>query len=168
MFLTNAPPQLQESANIAHVGKDGSNNHSTSQHFHGESFIFGSPTTSLSYLLHPDTIQIFCLWQICLENVNSLVRLFHVPTMQQLIIEASSNLVHISPGMEALMFAIYLSAVMSLQEDECQKLMGEPAPVLIQRFSLSTQQALVNARFLKSVDIFTLQAFVLFLVSLGL
>lgn len=88
--------------------------------------------------------------------------------MQQLIIEASSNLVHISPGMEALMFAIYLSAVMSLQEDECQKLMGEPAPVLIQRFSLSTQQALVNARFLKSVDIFTLQAFVLFLVSLGL
>lgn len=88
--------------------------------------------------------------------------------MQQLIIDASSNLDNVSPGMEALMFSIYLCAVMSLQDEECQKLLGRPVAIMIDHFSVSTQKALVNAGFLRSAELNTLHALVLFLVSLQL
>ena len=126
--------------------------------------VLSQPSESLT-LKHPDPVRIFWLWQTCLENVNSLVKIMHVPTMQPLVFEASADSSTVSPDMEALLFAIYLSALVSASEYDCQRVMGEPASVLVERHTVLAQQALVNARFMRSSKKTTLQAFVLFLVS---
>ena len=116
--------------------------------------------------LHPPPVQIFRLWQTFLVNVNPLVKLFHAPTVQQVILDASGDLANVPRATEALMFSIYLIAVTSLKTEECEAMFGEPRSALLSKYSHGTQQALVNAKFLKSLSLYTLQAFALFLLAL--
>lgn len=114
---------------------------------------------------HPKPVQVFRLWQTYLDNVNPLVKLFHAPTVQQSIIDASSDLENINASTESLMFAIYLSSVNSLGDEECRNVMGEPKALLLTRFSSAAQQALVNAEVLRSSNPVVLQAYTLYLVG---
>jgi len=115
---------------------------------------------------HPSTIQILQLWQIYISNVNPLLKISHVPTLQGQIIGAGANLAKISKPLEVLMFSIYFIAVTSLSEEEVQSTFGEDRHVLLAKYHTATQQALVNAGFMRSTDIMVLQAYVLYLVSL--
>jgi hypothetical protein len=115
--------------------------------------------------LHPQPVHIFRLWQTYLVNCNPLLKLFHAPTMQQTILEASSDLHNVPRHIEALMFSIYLLAVSSLSNQECEGIFNESRNDLLMRFSHGTQQALINARFLKSLNLSTLHAFCIYLVS---
>lgn len=108
----------------------------------------------------------FMLWQTFLDNVNPLVKLFHAPSVQQLILEASSSLDSVSSNTEALMFAIYLCAVTSLGDEDCERIMGQSRSMLIARFSNAAQQAFVNAEILKTSNLIVLQAFTLFLLAM--
>ncbi|KAL8753645.1 MAG: hypothetical protein Q9199_004912 [Rusavskia elegans] len=65
------------------------------------------PSTISLYTLHPDPVQIFRLWQIYMNNVNPLLKVTHIPTLQGHVIEAASNVTNIDPSLEALMFSIY-------------------------------------------------------------
>jgi hypothetical protein len=115
---------------------------------------------------HPQPVRMFMLWQTFLDNVYPLVKLFHAPTVQQSILEASSNLDNVAASTEALMFAIYLCAVTSLRNDDCERIMGASRHALLARFSNATQQALINAEILKTSNIVILQAFTLFLLAM--
>lgn len=115
--------------------------------------------------LHPQPVHIFRLWQTYLDNCNPLLKLFHAPTMQQIILEASSDLEHIPRHIEALMFSIYLIAVTSLTNQECETMLNESRSELLTKYSHAIQQALANARFLKSLNLSTLQALCIYLVS---
>jgi len=108
------------------------------------------------------------LWQTFLNNFNPLVKPFHAPTVQNVISEATTDLESISASTEALMFSIYLSAVSTMTEEQCMRLLSTSKPALISRYSDSTQQALVNSKFLKTTDLVVLQAFTLYLVRLRL
>ncbi|MBE3046517.1 fungal specific transcription factor domain-containing protein [Candidatus Bathyarchaeota archaeon] len=114
--------------------------------------------------MHPTVPQIMMLWQAFLNNFDPLVKLFHAPTAQVAVSNAATDLDGIAPNTEALMFAIYLSATATLTEQQCMQLLGISKPVLLKRFANATQQALVNARFLKSTDPIILQALTLYLV----
>jgi hypothetical protein len=115
--------------------------------------------------LHPQTVHIFRLWQTYLTNCNPLTKFFHAPTMQQVILDASSNIQNIPRHTEALMFAIYLLSVTSLTNEECEATFNQSRNDLLLKYSQATRQALVNARFLKSLSLSTLQAFCIYLVS---
>ncbi|OLN97581.1 putative transcriptional regulatory protein C139.03-like protein 1 [Colletotrichum chlorophyti] len=130
----------------------------------GFPFIVGSRNASVTHL-HPSPIQIFQLWQIYINNVNPLLKMTHVPTVQGLIIEASANLEKVPRGVEALMFAIYLMAVTSLEDAEVAKMFNEPKPTVLSRFHTSLQQALVNAGFMRTSDTMVLQAYMLYLIA---
>jgi hypothetical protein len=130
-------------------------------------FFLGHNTASKDLSsLHPRPVQIFRLWQTFLVNVNPLVKIFHAPTVQQIILDASGDLANVPRATEALMFAIYLIAVTSLKTEECETMFGEPRSTLLSKYSHGTQQALVNAKFLKSLNLYSLQAFALFLLAL--
>ncbi|KAF9870095.1 C6 transcription factor [Colletotrichum karsti] len=130
----------------------------------GFPFIVGNRNASVTHL-HPSAIQIFQLWQIYITNVNPLLKITHVPTVQGLIIEATANLEKISKNVECLMFAIYLLAVTSLEDDEVAKMFNEPKPTVLSRFHTALQQALVNAGFMRTSDTMVLQAYMLFLIA---
>ncbi|KAA8572310.1 hypothetical protein EYC84_002935 [Monilinia fructicola] len=115
--------------------------------------------------LHPQPVTIFRLWQIFLTNVNPLIKLFHAPTVQEMILEATSDMDHIPKPTEALMFVIYLLSIGSLKDDECESTFHEPRGLLLSRYSHATQQALINVKYIKSLNLTTLQAYCLFLLA---
>jgi hypothetical protein len=130
--------------------------------------LFGSRkgTVNLS-TLHPEPVQIFRLWQIYLDNVNPLLKVTHIPTLQGRIIEATSNIANIGPNLEALMFSIYCMAILSLGVDDCQPMFGLSKEDLLTRFQFGCQQALMNSGFLRTDDRDCLTALYLYLVGLS-
>lgn len=85
--------------------------------------------------------------------------------MQQVILDASSDLRNVPRHTEALMFSIYLLATTSLSSQECESMFGEPRNDLLMKYAHGTQQALINAKFLKSLSLSTLHALCIYLVS---
>lgn len=114
---------------------------------------------------HPSPVRIFRLWQTFLDNVNPLIKIFHAPTVQQTILDASGDLEKVSRPTEALMFSIYFIAVISMSNADCQSTFGEPRQGLVAKYCHAAQQALLNAKFLRSLNILTLQALVIYVVS---
>lgn len=115
--------------------------------------------------LHPEPAQIFKLWQLYLDNINPIVKVFHAPTIQKLVSAAASNLSGIPRDAEALMFAIYCVTIQSLSNEDCITVMGEFKDVLKQRYRSGAQYALLNANYLRTSNIMVLQAFTLLVVS---
>lgn len=133
----------------------------------GGTLLLGTPKSSASLRpLHPQPVQIFKLWQAYLDNVNPLFKIFHTPTVQQIISNASGNLDDIPKNVEALLFSMYCISVESLGDGECHAIMGEPKAVVSRRFRAAAQHALLNASFLKTSDLMVLQALLLLLASL--
>lgn len=63
------------------------------------------------------------------------------------------------------MFSIYLAAVNSISDLECQSILKERKVVIQRVFTKATQQALANAECLKSCSLVVLQALTFYLVS---
>lgn len=128
--------------------------------------LFGSCRTSVDLSAsHPDPVQIFRLWQIYLDNINPLLKVTHTPSLQGRIIEAASNVTNIDSALEALMFSIYCTSVLSLTVDDCQTMFVSSREDLLLRYQSACQQALLKCGFLRSDDRDCLTALYLYLVS---
>ncbi|EEU34515.1 uncharacterized protein NECHADRAFT_88015 [Fusarium vanettenii 77-13-4] len=131
---------------------------------------------------HPSPSQIPFYWQTFVENVNPLVKLFHIPTLSKTIRSIQGRVRSLSPPEEALIFAIYFAAVgsMALKEvclppaillststdiEQVRDLLGQEKETLINQYRCATEQALARAEFMTSTDLMTLQAFVLYIYS---
>ncbi|KAK3368934.1 fungal-specific transcription factor domain-containing protein [Lasiosphaeria ovina] len=129
----------------------------------GFPFIVGGTMSSVTNA-HPSAIQIFQLWQIYINNVNPLLKISHISTLQAQIISAGANTAKISKPLEALMFSIYFSAINSMTDDEVHSTFAEDKAVLLAKYHNATQQALVNAGFMRSTELTVLQALFLYLL----
>lgn len=154
--LTN---DLDSSSSVA----DESENESL-QNVNGGMLLFRSSCPEGVRSLHPDTPQSFQLWQIFLNNVNPIVKLLHAPSTQHLILEAVSDLDHISRPTEALLFSIHLCAVASMNDEASRRVLGASRSDLMARFSRAAEQALINSEFLRSTNVLVLRALTLYLV----
>ena len=114
---------------------------------------------------HPPPEQIRQLWQIFIENVDPLTKVVHVPTLRPAIQKAASNIETIPRSFEALMFAIYSAAIMTLKEEECMQNFCEPRKPLLSRYISATEAALSRAKFMGTTNLVILQALVLHLLS---
>lgn len=156
---------LQESSDDEQDDTDTQARHATFQ-LDGGNLVLGlCPTTISLPSLYPPPVHLFKLWQKFLENINPLSKIVHAPTLQQKLVEAAGDLENVSKATNALMFAIFFSAVSSLTEAECTDLFAETKSSLLTRYHLGTSKALIEARFLQCSDLAVLQAFVLYLVS---
>ena len=132
-----------------------------------DQLLFGSRKTAVELsTLHPGPVQIFKLWQIYLENVNPLLKVTHTPSLQGRIVDAVSNMTNISPTLEALMFSIYCTAILSLITDDVQVMFGSSKEDLLSRCQFGCRQALLNCGFLRCGDRDCLTALYLYLVCL--
>lgn len=130
----------------------------------GFPFVVGGSPANVT-AAHPSPIQIFQLWQIYINNVNPLLKITHTPTLQAQIISAGANTARIPKPLEALMFSIYFAAITSLTEQEVQSTFAEDRAVLLGKYHNATQQALVNAGFMRSDELAVMQAMFLYLVT---
>ncbi|KAK2616422.1 hypothetical protein QQS21_000664 [Conoideocrella luteorostrata] len=131
----------------------------------GFPFVFSGRQQSTTHF-HPSAIQIFQLWQTYIDNVNSLLKITHVPSIQGQIIQASSNLGSAPKNIEALMFGIYAMAVSSMEDGDVEKMFHQTKKDVLAQFFTALQQALLNAGFMRTNDFFTLQAYVLYLFAI--
>lgn len=128
-------------------------------------FVFKSSRNPNSRPSHPCADHINQLWKIFTENVDPLIKVVHVPSLQPAMQKAVTNLQSIPRSFEALMFAIYGSAIMSLKDYECQRHFQLPRKVLLRRYATSTERALSRANFMGSTNLVVLQALVLHLFT---
>lgn len=68
--------------------------------------------------LYPLPLQMLYLWQIYIDNINPFIKLLHVPTMAKIIREIKGKYHSLDRSMQALVLAISLAAVMSLEDEE--------------------------------------------------
>ncbi|KKZ64785.1 hypothetical protein EMCG_09326 [[Emmonsia] crescens] len=130
-------------------------------------FILSSSSSSHSlHALHPQPAHIFKLWQIFLDNVDPLVKIFHTSTVQQEILDGAGDLCNVSKPTEALLFAIYTCSVTSMTDNDCQSQLCEAKSTLLARYRFATKQALINVGFMRSLDLAVVGAFVLYLISI--
>lgn len=114
---------------------------------------------------HPPPEWILQLWEIFIENFDPMTKAVHVPTMRPAIQKAASDIGAIPRSFEALMFAIYGAAVMTLKDDECKQRFREPRKILLLRYTSATRAALSRAKFMGTMNLVVLQALVLHLLS---
>ena len=96
------------------------------------------------------------------------MKIVHQPTLQEAIVSASTNLDDIPKSLEALMFAIYGSAVFSMTDAECRATFDESQNALLARYRIGARRALTRAKLLGTSDIVVLQAFAIYLVAKSL
>ncbi|CAK7266132.1 hypothetical protein SEPCBS119000_001867 [Sporothrix epigloea] len=143
---------------LAGVGMHGTNGMETG--------LDGSRAPTTQEELQPLPAHIFRLWQTFLERVNPLTKVIHVPTLQPYVVEAASGSNNVPPSVKTLLFAIYTLSTVSMTPDECLSMLGYSRETALQRFSNGVRLCLLKTNFLKCYDLETLQALVIYLISL--
>jgi transcription factor-like protein len=134
-------------------------------------FIFGHSVDQGMRNLHPCPMQAMALWEAYQENVAPMVIFLHRPTIRQVVMDAIANPNFLDQSTEALLFSVYLAAVISMTPEQCYfLLLGEDRRTVIRQYRFAMEQALARADFLNSRshwNLTLLQAVVLFLTSVG-
>ncbi len=129
--------------------------------------LLGTPgSTSTDHLLHPSPEHIRFLSSTYWTNVDPVIKILHRPTIQAAIesyLDSPSNAL-VASGTEALFFAIYFSALVSLKPEICLQHLGEERAVVYHRYRLAVETALSRADYLNSPQLEPLQAFTLYVV----
>ncbi|KAL4798498.1 hypothetical protein BDV19DRAFT_22742 [Aspergillus venezuelensis] len=115
---------------------------------------------------HPPLSQAVLLFDIFKANVSPLVRIFHMPSLDRLFWDAIASMDALDKNIEALLFAIYYAAVISLESEECLSMFGTSRVSLLETYRFATEQATARADLLNTQNFILLQATVVFLVAL--
>ena len=124
------------------------------------------PAISTIRSLHPNPTLVESYWQAYVTNVDPVAKILHKPSIKILVSKANDDLNSIDKPTEALLFAIYYAATISMTPEATVRDLGEDKKVLITRYKFAVEQALVRADLINTQDLVTLQAFVIFLICL--
>ncbi|RMD42785.1 hypothetical protein DV735_g2311, partial [Chaetothyriales sp. CBS 134920] len=115
---------------------------------------------------HPSHPEAMRLWEIYTQNVESLCKILHTPTVVKTVEAVSQNPDEASREDECLLFVIYFCAVFSMLDVNCLQEFKVSRMRLMSKYRLAFCQALVNASWLKTKALPVLQAYVLFLIAM--
>ncbi|KAL6239899.1 hypothetical protein BDW75DRAFT_197654 [Aspergillus navahoensis] len=124
----------------------------------------GSPQSLIGQ--HPSHEEAAKLWSAYVQNVETLCKVLHVPTVAKLVDTVSRQPAVASKSDECLLFVIYYFAVFSMSATECVQEFNTSRARLMSRYRTAFYQALVNASWLKATSMSILQAYTLFLISM--
>ncbi|KAK1454968.1 hypothetical protein CMEL01_03728 [Colletotrichum melonis] len=119
-----------------------------------------------TYSLHPPRNQRLEAWQLYNTNVHPVATVLHIPSVELAVLEAMQNPQNLTAPLEALLFVIYVGAVNSLSDDECEARFGSAQCDLLGKFRRGADAAFARARLMVTDDMLTLQAFVVYLITL--
>ncbi|KAH0592942.1 hypothetical protein MHUMG1_09395 [Metarhizium humberi] len=129
---------------------------------HSIPFGFGSMDVDLQ-ALRPSEAEISILWKTYRENIDPILKILHIPSMEKVVRKARRSPSSLEPGSEALLFAVYHAAIASLEDEKVQSNFKSPRQHLLRKYRFALEQALVRADFLNILDITLVQAFTIFL-----
>ena len=106
------------------------------------------------------------IWQTFIQNFDPFIKVLHVPTTDKFVRAIDGRISALDPEHEALMFAISLAAIVTMDDGDASTSFGVPRAQLLARYRLGTEQALARAEFLVSKSMTTLAAFIIYLAVL--
>jgi hypothetical protein len=124
-------------------------------------FVFSSQSSAKTKIRFPSPDTIFQLWDAFVENFDPLTKIVHIPTLRPAFEKASSNIPNIPRNFQALMFAIFGAAVLTLKDDDCQRRFNETRRSMLSRYTSATETALSLAKFMATNSLVVLQALVI-------
>ena len=111
------------------------------------------------------TDKLGLLWEIYTRNVDPVMKVFHIPSMNNVVQHAILNSGENAIEVDCLLAAIKFAAVTSLTDEECLLSFSAPRLSLLKTFRKEVRSMLDTCNFLGSHDLTTLQSYVIFLVS---
>lgn len=157
--------EMLESASEASDLGDSPLDFQISNVFPNSSYLFGYRCSDVGLRkYHPLPPQIMFIWKVFSDNVIPVCKLLHVPSMTAALVKAKDDLENVDPSLEALMFAMYLGAITSMEDPDVEMNFGATREDLLQQYRFALEMALAKAEFLISTDLTTLQALVLFVM----
>lgn len=119
-------------------------------------------------LKYPSQHHMSFLCHVYFANIDPILKILHRPTTSSELrcIAGSTDSRSITNATEALFFAMYFGAVISLSTDACLTHLGEDRAVLVERYKHNVERALNKADYLNSIDLKTSQALVLYVAVL--
>ncbi|KAK6076669.1 fungal specific transcription factor domain-containing protein [Seiridium cupressi] len=114
--------------------------------------------------LHPLPSQIPYIWEVYIMNVDPILKAVHVPSTNEDIRNIVRDPTRVVPETEALMFAIYYAAIISMEVHDVTMDFGVEKSHLLEKFRYGVEQALVKVDFLNNSALSVIQALTLFLV----
>lgn len=135
-------------------------------HCHG--YVFGTPCAPAAQedLPYPLPSQVPFLWRTYVDNVDPFIKVLHVPSVETIITQAKGKLDHQNPGLKALLFAVCLAAIVSLDADEVSDSFRVSKSELVFCLRLKTERALGHAQFVTTKDVVVVQALTIYLFIL--
>ena len=129
-----------------------------------QGFIFSFSSTALSLRkFHPSSQQIPVYWSIYKENIDPVLKLLHVPTMETTFLQATRDIDRVGKPLEALILSIYYASVTSLSPNDCMSVLGVEKEESLRQYRFAVEQAFARANFLNTQEIVILQAMLIFL-----
>jgi hypothetical protein len=113
---------------------------------------------------HPPVLVLQKLQPFFLERVDPITKILHFPSFWSCLTTGIERPKEMPKPLQALIFVFYFVTTSSLDNEECYSLFGEQQSAVSARYKFAAHQGLMNARFLRSSHLTTLQAFSLFLV----
>ncbi|KAJ5477208.1 hypothetical protein N7539_007352 [Penicillium diatomitis] len=104
------------------------------------------------------------LWQIYLGRIDPVLKIIHVPTVQQHIFHILSGRYAHDASTLCLVYAVCYAAITTLSPTECEFQWGESRALLLDRYRSWVEKGFGQAGFPKSANITVLQAFLLYLI----
>nr|POF17844.1 bikaverin cluster transcription factor bik5 [Quercus suber] len=132
--------------------------------FDSDAAILGlEPMPDSLFTYHPLLSDSVKLLQIFKDNVVPVTKILHMPTVESMFWATVAAPESMSKDTEALLFAIYYCAVVSMTSSQCQDIFGVSREDLLQTHRFAVKNALARASLLKTENIVVLQAAVLFI-----
>lgn len=127
----------------------------------GSVFVIAGSGVELSEPLRIILCDLFC------QNVDRVFKVFHTPTLRALVIQGMSYLRkdRMVPCNIALRATVYFAATTTLSTIQCQSLFGRSRADQLEHFRRIAEVAMTEANLLSTMDLATLQAFVMLIVS---
>lgn len=120
--------------------------------------------------VHPNDTHSAVLFRVYFKNVDPVCKILHRPTVNAYfsdmaaLYEPSTRRFKFR-SLEAVTFAVYFAAVISMSAEECLMYLGKDKNLLATSYKRSAELALVQADFLNALEITTLQALTIYTVS---
>jgi hypothetical protein len=105
------------------------------------------------------------LWDIYVDRADPFLKFVHLPTFWSSLLDAIKHPQNVPKSLEALICAFYVTAIASLEEDECQELLGSSTMDVFPRYELAARRALTAAGIIYTSSTMTLSAYLIYLVS---
>ncbi|MCJ1309068.1 hypothetical protein MMC25_002723 [Agyrium rufum] len=116
---------------------------------------------------HPSAKATTELWNVFLTNVHPLTKMFFDWDKAPMMRMAANDPASLSPSQEALVFAIYFMAVISLTEAECKEILDtSEKSSLLDDFQSSAEVALERVGYASATDLLILQALNLYVLAM--